>query len=194
MLQCSCTQGMACLTVSASLPQLRPPPSAGNQVCKEADPGQLGIIYFSLLMVAIGSAGIRLCIAAFGADQVVAEPKQKTRTWVFFYWYYFVMGVSILVASTVLIFIQDNIGWGLGLGIPTIAMLFSIFIFVVGLPFYQILDPAGSPYTRLLQVILAAFKKRKVLMVSDPNMLYENAELDASISTDEILCHTNQFQ
>ena len=137
MLQCSCNQGMACFTVSASLPQLRPPPSAGNQMCKEADSGQLGIIYFSLLMVARGSGGIRPCVAAFGADQVVsAEPKQKTRTWVFFYWYYFVMGVSILVASTVLIFIQDNIGWGLGLGIPTIAMLFSISIFVVGLPFW----------------------------------------------------------
>uniref|UniRef100_A0A7N2KQE9 Uncharacterized protein n=1 Tax=Quercus lobata TaxID=97700 RepID=A0A7N2KQE9_QUELO len=79
--------GMACFTVSASLPQLRPPPSAGNQMCKEADSGQLGIIYFSLLMVARGSGGIRPCVAAFGADQVVsAEPKQKTRTWVFFYW------------------------------------------------------------------------------------------------------------
>lgn len=104
MLQCSCNQGMACLTVSASLPQLRPPPSAGNQLCNESDFGQLGIIYFSLLMVAIGSGGIRPCVAAFGADQVVrAKPEQKTRTWVFFCWYYFVRGVSILVASTVLI-------------------------------------------------------------------------------------------
>ncbi|KAK7819996.1 protein nrt1/ ptr family 3.1 [Quercus suber] len=173
--------GMACLTVSASLPQLRPPPSAGKQLCKESDFGQPGIIYFSLLMVAIGSGGIRPCVAAFGADQVVQSLSKRLG-----------LGSSFGGIHTCCLN-SANIGWGLGLGIPTIAMLFSISIFVVGLPFFQILDPAVSPYTRLLQVIVAAFKKRKVPMVSDPNMFYENAELDASISTDEILCILTSF-
>jgi peptide/histidine transporter 3/4 len=85
------------------------------------------------------------------------------------------MGASML---------QDNVGWGWGLGVLTAAMLFSISNFVLGYPLYRILDPARSPFTRLLQVTVAAFRKRKVPFVSDPKMLYQNKEIDASISAD----------
>jgi peptide/histidine transporter 3/4 len=155
----------------------------------------MAILYFSLLLAAIGAGGIRPCVAAFGADQFVGvESKHKTKTWVFFNWYYFVMGASTLLATTVLVYIQDNVGWGWGLGIPTLAMLFSIPIFVAGYPLYRFLDPAGSPYTRLLQITVAAFRKRNVPMVSDPNMLYRNNQIDASISADGMLHHTKQLR
>jgi hypothetical protein len=192
---CSCDQAMVCLTISAALPQLRPPPCAGNEVCQEANSKQMAILYFSLLLAAIGSGGIRPCVAAFGANQFVGvDSKHKTNTWVFFNWYYFVMGASMLLASTVLVYIQDNVGWGWGLGIPTVAMLLSIPIFVLGHPLYRFLDPAGSPFTRFLQVIVAAFRKRKVPMVSDPKMLYQNQEIDAPFSADGMLHHTKQFE
>ncbi|MBA0698876.1 hypothetical protein Goari_000559 [Gossypium aridum] len=100
------------------------------------------------------------------------------------------MGVSILVAVTVLVYIQDNVGWGWGLGVPTIAMFLSIITFIIGYPLYRHMDPAGSPFTRLLQVSVSAFKKRKLAMVSDPNLLYRNDELDASISVGGKLVHT----
>ncbi|KAK9277314.1 hypothetical protein L1049_006854 [Liquidambar formosana] len=127
-------------------------------------------------------------------DQFVESDHRKmTKTWTFFNWYFFVMGASILRASTVLVYIQDNVGWGWGLGIPTIAMVFSITIFVIGYPLYRITDPSGSPYTRLLQVIVSASMKRRLPVVSDPVLLYVNEELDASISADGMLHHTNQL-
>lgn len=160
-------------------------------MCQEADTGQLAILYASLLLGALGSGGIRPCVVAFGADQFdETDPKQTTKTWRYFNWYYFVMGVSILVAVTVLVYIQDTIGWGWGLGIPTIAMFFSIIAFIGGYPLYRNLDPAGSPFTRLLQVSVAAFRKRKLAMVSDPALLYQNDELDAPISIGGKLLHT----
>ncbi|XP_011008009.1 PREDICTED: protein NRT1/ PTR FAMILY 3.1 [Populus euphratica] len=184
--------GMTSLTLSAILPHLRPPPcKLGEQVCQEADTGQLAILYASLLLGALGSGGIRPCVVAFGADQFdESDPKQTTKTWRYFNWYYFVMGVSILVAVTVLVYIQDNIGWGWGLGIPTVAMFFSIIAFIGGYPLYRNLNPAGSPFTRLLQVSVAAFRKRKLAMVSDPELLYQNDELDAPISIGGKLLHT----
>ncbi|GMI76863.1 NRT1/ PTR family 3.1 [Hibiscus trionum] len=186
--------GMTSLTLSAILPQLRPPPCTGEQVCQQATAGQLAILYGSLLLGALGSGGIRPCVVAFGADQFdETNPKQSTKTWKYFNWYYFVMGASILLAVTVLVYIQDNIGWGWGLGIPTIAMFLSIITFVVGYPLYRHMDPAGSPFTRLLQVCVSAFKKRKLAMVSDPNLLYRNEELDASISVGGKLVHTQQM-
>ncbi|KAF8389779.1 hypothetical protein HHK36_024298 [Tetracentron sinense] len=186
--------GMISLTLSAVLPGLRPPPCKGTQVCQEADSRQLAILYASLLLTAIGSGGIRPCVVAFGADQFdETDPKQKTKTWNFFNWYYFCMGVSILLAVTVIVYIQDNIGWGWGLGIPSIAMFLSIISFVIAYPLYRNLDPSGSPFTRLLQVIVAAFRKRKLSKVSDPTLLYQNEELDASISTTGKLLHSKQL-
>ncbi|KAH0991137.1 hypothetical protein GBA52_002620 [Prunus armeniaca] len=174
---------MISLTVSAVLPQLRPPPCQHNQVCKEADGGQLAILYASLLLGALGSGGIRPCVVAFGADQFdETDQKQTTKTWNYFNWYYFVMGASILLAVTVLVYIQDNIGWGWGLGIPTIAMFISIIIFMVGYKLYRNLDPAGSPFTRLIQVSVAAYKKRKLPLVSDPGLLFLDK---AAIATEE---------
>lgn len=190
-----CAVGMSLLTLSAVLPQLRPPPCKGDQVCQEASGGQLAVLYMALLLGALGSGGIRPCVVAFGADQFDAnDPKQSTRTWKYFNWYYFVMGVSMLLAVTVLVYIQDNMGWGWGLGIPTILMFLSVITLIGGYRLYRMMDPAGSPFTRLLQVCVASFRKRRVAMVTDSSVLYESEELDALISLDGKLVHTNHVK
>ncbi|XP_060214864.1 protein NRT1/ PTR FAMILY 3.1 [Lycium barbarum] len=187
--------GMIILTLSAILPQLRPPSCKDDEYCKEANSSQLAILYVSLLLTAFGSGGIRPCVVAFGAEQFDEnDPKQKRQTWKFFNWYYFCMGFSMLVAVTVIVYIQDSIGWGVGFAVPTIAMLISIVVFIFGYPLYRNLDPAGSPFTRLLQVCVAAYKKRKLDMVNDPKFLYQNEELDTAISTAGKLVHTKQMK
>lgn len=100
----------------------------------------------------------------------------------------------MLAAVTVIVYIQDNIGWGWGLGVPSIAMAVSIVAFVFGYPLYRNMDPSGSPFTRLVQVCVAAYKKRNLPLVSDAKMLYENEELDASISIAGRLMHTKQMK
>ncbi|KAK9051104.1 hypothetical protein SSX86_027730 [Deinandra increscens subsp. villosa] len=187
--------GLVSLTLAAVLPNLRPPPCKTGEICQQANTGQLAILYISLLLTAIGSGGIRPCVVAFGADQFdETDEKQKTTTWKFFNWYYFCMGTSMLVAVTVIVYIQDNVGWGWGLGVPSMAMVVSIVGFVVGYPLYRNMVPAGSPFTRLIQVCVAAYKKRKLVMVCDPELLYENEELDASISVSGKLLHTKQMK
>ncbi|XP_057810620.1 protein NRT1/ PTR FAMILY 3.1-like [Salvia miltiorrhiza] len=183
--------GMISLTLSAVLPNLRPPPCKDGEACEEADSGQLAVLYVSLLLKALGSGGIRPCVVSFGADQF--DEKEATATWKFFNWYYFCMGASILVANTVIVYIQDNIGWGWGLGIPTVAMFLSVVAFVAGYRLYRKLDPAGSPFTRLLQVAHAAFRKRNV-RVSEHTVLYENTEMDAPISIGGKLLHTQNMK
>lgn len=186
---------MISLTLSAVLPNLRPPPCKINQICKEADSSQLAILYVSLLLTALGSGGIRPCVVSFGADQFDEnDPEQKTTTWKFFNWYYFCMGASVLLANTVIVYIQDNIGWGWGLGIPTVVMFLSIITFIFGYPLYRKMEPSGSPFTRLLQVCVAAYRKRNVPMVSDHAMLYENDDLDAAIALGGKLVHSKSMR
>lgn len=185
---------MVLLTLSAALPQLRPPPCAGNEPCREASGGQLAVLYASLLLNSLGAGGIRPCVVAFGADQFdESDRKQKTRTWNFFNWYYFCMGVSILLAVTAVVYVQDNVSWAWGLAIPTFAMAASLVSFVAGFPLYRHLDPAGSPFTRLLQVAVAAARKRHLPPVTDSTPLYENSELDGPISLDGKLIHTGNL-
>ena len=130
----------------------------------------------------------------FAADQFdMTKSSVAARSWNLFNWYYFGMGMATLTALTFVVYIQDNAGWGWGLGVPTIAIALSIKAFLVGSPLYSRINPAGSPFVRLAQVIVAAVKKRKGVP-EDPALLYENRELDAAISLHGRLVHTNQFK
>uniref|UniRef100_A0ACD6ANE6 Uncharacterized protein n=1 Tax=Avena sativa TaxID=4498 RepID=A0ACD6ANE6_AVESA len=188
--------GMALLTVSAALPQFRPAPCdtavAGGGTCEQALPWQLAVLYVSLFLNALGAGGYRPCIVAFGADQFdEAQAAERARTWGFFNWYYFCNGASMLVAVTAVVYVQDNVGWGWGLGVPAACMGVSLAAFVGGYPMYRRLQPVGSPFTRLAQVVVAAVRKRRVDCRAGE--LYENDELDAPISMYGKLVHTNQL-
>ncbi|GJN29074.1 hypothetical protein PR202_gb17266 [Eleusine coracana subsp. coracana] len=157
--------GMALLTVSAALPQFRPPPCkpGGATTCQEAAPWQLAVLYVSLLLNAVGAGGYRPCVVAFGADQFdESRAAERARSWGFFNWYYFCNGASMLLAVTAVVYVQDNVGWGWGLGVPAACMGLSVAAFVAGYPMYRRMEPAGSPFTRLAQVVVAAFRKRRV--------------------------------
>lgn len=188
-------QGLISITISAVLPTLRPPPCPTQMNCKEASAFQIWILYISLLLTSLGSGGIKPCVVTFAADQFdMTKSGVAGRRWNLFNLYYFSMGMATLTALTVVVYIQDNVGWGWGLGIPTIAMALSVVAFVIGSPIYRRLKPGGSPLVRLLHVIVAASKKRNAEMPSDPMLLYENRELDAAICLQGRLLHTDQFK
>ncbi|XP_062174179.1 protein NRT1/ PTR FAMILY 3.1-like [Alnus glutinosa] len=187
--------GLVSITISAVVPKLRPPPCSTQESCKEASELQLWVLYICLLLTSIGSGGIRPCVVTFAADQFdMTKSSVASRSWNFFNWYYFSMGMATLTALTVVVYIQDNVGWGWGLGVPTIAMALSILAFLLGSPLYKRLKPGGSPLVRLAQVVVAALKKKKQVVPEDPGLLYENRELDAAISVHGRLLHSNQFK
>jgi dipeptide/tripeptide permease len=189
--------GMVSLTVSALLPSLRPPPCSA-EACPRASAWTLLVLHLSLLCTAVGTGGTRPCVMAFGADQFdLNKPPQgeaatKTR-WSFFNLYFFGVELAKLTAVTAVVYIQENVGWGWGLGVPTIAMLVAVTAFMSGYPLYVKMAPGGSPFTRLAQVAVAAYRKRNVTVRNDTNLLYQDKELDAGIATAGRLLHTNQL-
>ncbi|KAL3819670.1 hypothetical protein ACJIZ3_005575 [Penstemon smallii] len=188
--------GMISITISAVMPHLRPPPCPTQLNCQEASNLQLWVLYIALLLTSFGTGGIRPCVVTFAADQFdMSKSKTESRAWNFFNWYYFCMGVASLLAMTVVVYIQDNVGWGWGLGIPTIAMALSLVAFVLGSSLYNKIKPGGSPFVRIAQVIVAALRKRKVVASNDESCaLYQNRVLDAGISVNGMLLHSNQFK
>ncbi|KAL0929026.1 hypothetical protein M5K25_000965 [Dendrobium thyrsiflorum] len=189
--------GMIGVTISAILPVFRPPQCPlRSPSCHQASAWQQAFFYFSLLLTAIGSGGLRPCVVAFGAEQFELDRPQpngpKTGS-SFFNLFFFSMGLSVLLALTVVVYIQDNVGWGLGFGIPTMAMFISVIVFVVGYPLYIRRKPGGSPMARLAQVVVAAVRKRKLAMPADAELLYQDKELDADISIAGRLLHTDHL-
>uniref|UniRef100_K3ZEZ9 Major facilitator superfamily (MFS) profile domain-containing protein n=1 Tax=Setaria italica TaxID=4555 RepID=K3ZEZ9_SETIT len=194
--------GMLGLVVSALAPALRPAPcgaaaaAGAPSTCQRANGGQLAMLYLPLLLTALGGGGIRPCVVAFGADQFGQRGRRPggDQKWSYFNLYFFSMGLAVLLALTVVVYIQENVGWGWGFGIPAIAMFLSVLSFVVGYPLYVKVKPEGSPFKRLLQVVVAAFKKRKEDVPEDAGLLYHNKELDAPIAADGRLLHTDQLR
>ncbi|KAK7378007.1 hypothetical protein VNO80_03443 [Phaseolus coccineus] len=187
--------GLIVITLSAILPHLRPLACSTQVNCREASSSQMWILYISLLLIAVGTGGIRPCVVTFSADQFdMTKRGVASRKWNLFNWYSFCMGLASLSALTIVVYIQDHMGWGWGLGIPTIAMLISIIVFVLGSPLYKTFKPHGSPMVRLAQVVVAAVKKRNEALPQDHKLLYQNWELDAAISLEGKLLHSDQFK
>ncbi|MED6192194.1 hypothetical protein PIB30_007722 [Stylosanthes scabra] len=187
--------GLSFITISTVLPHFRPPPCPTQVNCQEATSSQLWILYLSLLLTCLGSGGIKPCVLPFLADQFDMTKKGvESRKWNIFNWYFFGTGLASISALTVVVYIQDNVGWGWGFAIPTIVMLVSIVAFVMGSPLYRDVKPKGSPLVRLVEVIVAAVRKRKEDLPNDANLLYQNKELDAPISLQGRLQHTDQYK
>ncbi|PIA65684.1 hypothetical protein AQUCO_00100884v1 [Aquilegia coerulea] len=167
---------MCLLTVTVSIPALRAPPCHEVNLadCKHASRLQLAVFYTALYILAIGTGGTKPNISTIGADQFDDfEPKEKTQKLSFFNWWTFSIFFGTLFANTFLVYIQDNVGWSLGYGLPTCGLAISILIFLAGTPFYRHRVPTGSPFTRMSRVIVAAIRKSRIPVPNDPKELYE---------------------
>ncbi|GMI69272.1 ARABIDOPSIS THALIANA PEPTIDE TRANSPORTER 3, NRT1/ PTR family 5.2, peptide transporter 3 [Hibiscus trionum] len=170
--------GMALLTLAVSVPALRPPSCGhgykGVSCDKRASAFQVGVFYSALYVIAIGTGGTKPNISTMGADQFDDfEPKERVQKLSFFNWWMFSIFFGTLFSNTFLIYIQDNVGWSLGYGLPTVGLLVSVLVFLVGTPFYRHKLPMGSPFTRIFQVLVAAVRKRNVPVPTDPKELHE---------------------
>lgn len=169
---------MSLLTLSVSVPGLKPPscgPGVKDEDChNQASHLQLGVFFLALYIIAAGTGGTKPNISTMGADQFDDfEPKEKKLKPSFFNWWMFSAFFGTLFATTILIYVQDDVGWTLGYGIPTAALAFSILLFLSGTRFYRHKLPLGSPFTRITSVIVAAMRKSKVSTPDDPKELHE---------------------
>jgi solute carrier family 15 (oligopeptide transporter), member 1 len=101
-------------------------------------------------LIAIGSGGIKPCVAAFGGEQFTL-PQQAAQLAVYFSAFYFSVNAGSLISTTVTpILREDVVCFGmddcfpLAFGVPAVLMIISIFIFVGGKFLYKILPNQGN--------------------------------------------------
>ncbi|CAN6559439.1 unnamed protein product [Malus baccata var. baccata] len=185
--------GMTLLTMSASVPGMKPT-CVSKDVC-HANGGQTAATFIALYLIALGTGGIKPCVSSYGADQFDDDDEvEKKHKASFFNWFYFSINVGALIASSVLVWIQDNVGWGWGFGVPAVAMAIAVLSFFSGTRLYRNQKPGGSPVTRIIQVVVASVRKYKVKVPADKSLLYETADAESSIQGSRKLDHTNEFR
>ncbi|CAN1216779.1 Protein NRT1/ PTR FAMILY 6.2 [Linum perenne] len=179
------------LALATKLPQLRPPPcEAHNHTCTQATGFQMGILYMALYLIAVGTGGLKSSVSGFGTDQFdEKDDKEKSQMDFFFNRFFFFISLGTLMAVTVLVYIQDEVGRSWAYGICSASMFIAIGILLSGMKKYRYKKSMGSPIVHIFQVIAASIRKRKMdYPYDDLSLLYENTPQESRIQ------HTCQFQ
>eukprot|EP00253_Pinus_taeda_P011016 PITA_11016 len=186
--------GLVLMTLSASLSALKPPDQC-DAICSKATKKQIGVFFLALYLVSFGAGGLKPSLEALGADQFDEEDEtEKLKKNSFFNVWYFFFCSSFIFAVTVIPYVQQNLSWGLGFGIQTVAMGIGIVVFLFGTPFYRQRLPGGNHMSSFAQVVVSAIRKRNIDMPSDINLLYKNQDVESIKSGQRLLSHTDNFQ
>ncbi|XP_072396363.1 solute carrier family 15 member 1-like isoform X1 [Diabrotica undecimpunctata] len=111
-----------------------------------------------LTLIAIGTGGIKPCVAAFGAEQF-SLPDQKKLLMHFFSIFYFTINLGGFVGMMVTPILKkvscfgDDTCYALGFGFPAVLMILSIFLFVIGRNFYKLKAPKKKVIMEFLKCI-----------------------------------------
>ncbi|XP_003693750.1 peptide transporter family 1 isoform X2 [Apis florea] len=120
----------------------------------------------SLLLIAIGTGGIKPCVAAFGGDQFVL-PQQERYLSTFFSLFYFSINSGSLISSFLMPIIRNDIAcfgentcYSLAFFVPAVLMILSIILFVFGKPMYKIVKPTGNVVLNVSKCISHAIYRK----------------------------------
>jgi solute carrier family 15 (peptide/histidine transporter), member 3/4 len=131
-------QGMILVTLSAFLPT--DTVLGGSSVF-----GAHTVAFVGLYLVAIGSGGVRSSLLPFGAEQFdddnAADRENKLS---FFSWFYLCVDFGPIVSGLFIVWIQENISWGLGFGISTACIALALGAFVLATPMYKRSTPTAG--------------------------------------------------
>ncbi|KAL6011103.1 hypothetical protein ACLOJK_001547 [Asimina triloba] len=161
--------GVILITLTATIHSLRPPSCTdASHTCEAPTRTHFTVLYAGITLVAVGIGGTRFTTATMGANQFNKPKDQDT----FFNWYFFTMYVSAVAASIGIVYVQDNVGWGLGFALCAAANAVAVAIFVLGRRYYRRNVPKGSPFVGLARVVIASVRKRMEGLSTDGKDYY----------------------
>ncbi|RLN42032.1 hypothetical protein C2845_PM01G34580, partial [Panicum miliaceum] len=135
-----------------------------SQSCHSPTTLQLFVLLTSLVFLSIGASGVRPCSLPFGVDQFThwSGTRKDRALKVLFSWYYVSMGGSAIISITLIVYLQDKLGWKIGFAISVAIMALATFLNIVTSPLYIKVKPQKSTWLSLVQVIFVAIRNRHI--------------------------------
>ncbi|RZC47517.1 hypothetical protein C5167_040471 [Papaver somniferum] len=184
--------GYVLLATQAHLPSLQPPVcdiSVQFDNCKQVHGYNVVILYVGVYVLSFGEGCLRANLASFGGDQFddndPIELQQKSS---FFNWYTFSISLGAIIGLTLIVWIQENKGWDFAFTLSAGLVLIGLIVVASGVSFYRNLIPTGSPLTRMLQVLVGAYRKRKLQFPEIDEEIYLAYNKGENVG--EVLPHT----
>lgn len=122
------------------------------------------VSYIALILIAIGTGGIKPCVSAFGADQFKDNQARQKET--FFSMFYMAINLGSLLSMIITPILRSSVQcfdsdcYALAFGVPAILMVVAVIFFVVGSPFYTKPPPGNNIIGRLFGCIGTAISGR----------------------------------
>ncbi|XP_052201224.1 protein NRT1/ PTR FAMILY 5.10-like [Diospyros lotus] len=151
--------GLGLLTLLAVLPSFTPSNCQNGGAVMPCSPLAEVVLFFSLYLIAVAQGGHKPCVQAFGADQFDGkDPEECKAKSSFFNWWYLCLCAGATISVVISSYIDDNISWGLGFGIPCISMSVSLAIYLLGSRTYRYTNKCNkkNPFSRIGKVFAKA--------------------------------------
>ncbi|KAI0978986.1 hypothetical protein GJ496_011084 [Pomphorhynchus laevis] len=176
--------------IGTTLMSLLAIPSIGNK--------NLAGVIVALLIIAVGTGGIKPCVSSFGADQFQGETKYLECFFNAFYMSINAGSVLSMIITPLLKGIQclqpaddpqcENTVcdcYALSFGLPAILMVIAILFFVAGTKIYIKVPPQGSMLLKFVKSIYSALKNKitKVKARRNINHWLDNASEEYDLTT-----------
>jgi peptide/histidine transporter 3/4 len=176
--------------MSQYIPSLKP---CNTKTCSQPRKLHQVVFFLALYCISLGTGGHKPCLESFGADQFDEEHvEERKKKMSFFNWWNFAVCFAFLLGVTVIVYVEDFVSWGAASLNLTILMTLCIIAFYIGKPFYRYRRPEGNTLKPILQVLIAAIRKRKLSCPSNPALLYEVPMADKSQG--RLLCNTSKLR
>ncbi|XP_018358081.1 PREDICTED: solute carrier family 15 member 1-like isoform X2 [Trachymyrmex cornetzi] len=113
-----------------------------------------------LVLIALGTGGIKPCVSAFGGDQFVL-PQQEKQLAMFFSLFYFSINTGSLISTILTPVIRKTECFGtdcyfVAFLVPAILMIISIVVFVLGKRMYKMVNPTGNLIVKVTKCVCHA--------------------------------------
>ena len=112
-----------------------------------------------LLLIAVGTGGIKANVSPFGADQVQNDGPRAVQR--FFNWFYWFINIGSFFAFTVVVYVQQEQSFFYGYVIIAMSMFLAVITFLLGRYKYHVKPPGGSVLADTLKIISQALKRKR---------------------------------
>ncbi|XP_067460539.1 solute carrier family 15 member 2 [Thunnus thynnus] len=132
----------------------------------------IALSMIGLTLIAIGTGGIKPCVAAFGGDQFDEEHVNERQK--FFSIFYMSINAGSFLSTVITPILRSDVQcfgsdcYALAFGVPAALMVVSLFVFIVGSGLYKMSPPQGNILLEVCNCIGFAIKNRLRRSKQDP--------------------------